>query len=238
MKNDLMNIVQLKSIMSKKTSNDFSCLSNCLLPEISQPSSLINILESIMCEEKELDRVAKSSFIHNLGFIRVNIIGWDVSSYMLKLHIWNLPKINIDIKNGNEFTIHNHLYDFSSSIITGCLNFDIYSESDNGISMEKYINPLKEDEYIFEYIGTRALKKQLQVNLSSGSQYLLDHQTLHFVSAPPNICTSTLCLQSPICQRETLIYSQNKLRESLPKSVRFNSSSLKKVIKNYLKVLE
>jgi len=216
--------------------SDFYLISYDLVQFLQRKSNLTLLLESIVDDQSELKRISKDSFIHNLGFTRINLIGWDTSEYMVKLHVWNLFEEGVERNQIMKETIHDHMYDFRSGLIKGQMKFTIFSEDPTGNIYTKYESPISDKKYIFNNIGNVGLVELIQVSLEENSTYFIRSETIHNTSIKDDF-TVTICIQSKLKKKSTFLYIGDGKIIDKEKSKRFDQGELKNVIKKVIEKL-
>lgn len=107
-----------------------------------------------------------------LGFIQLKLN----QEYRIHFYTEELPPIISDED------IHNHRYDFTSTILKGDLTQEIYEcvfDKDTHILEEESCQPGVKCDAMEKFCGVRLIGKQ---NFSLGSWYWMDHNTFHRVS--------------------------------------------------------
>lgn len=121
----------LNLLIEKSEKND---LTFSLFQKIVTNKLIKKILQEILASEECLKSITRSSYIHSNGFIKI-VLGTNKNKESFRLHYWN---------QSNELAkrdIHNHSWDFYSSILFGQLRVHLYEEckEDYEYIYEKYL---------------------------------------------------------------------------------------------------
>lgn len=169
-----------------------------LLSEFVEKCSINEIISSLLNDKKQLTLVARKSYFHSNGFIKITLIESGLFGQKMRLHIW--PQ-NIEHTGNN---IHNHAWDYSSIVCVGELRMDTFQET---VSSNSLYNKIKVGDIsnmsINDY-GEVFLEKTNSTLLRKHNTYSLSNDKIHKVTT--DRYTATLVLQSNHLQNFSYIY--------------------------------
>lgn len=166
-------------------------------------------MNDILNNDLLVTELASKSESHRLGFDK--IILEVCPAYQLHLHIW-WPR-STPFKDG----IHNHKFNFTSHILKGHLEEEIYVRSDkDGILMHEYLalsNAVKSSDR-FQYKGRNQIKCISKTTRPEGTTYFLHNQSFH--NAVPTFhdeLTITLFVRSANVKDADTIFEEHPFTE-------------------------
>lgn len=152
------------------------------------------LLEGVLAEPRDLRRVARRSYIHPNGYDKIVLVSARSTQvpFELRLHIW-WPAPDTE-----EPDIHNHDWDFASSVLCGELWCEEYEPGDDGEPLEQYVY-LRSQKRAFEIrsTGTARLRVARRYALRAEDVYAMDRMILHRVRGRSDRATATVVLQGP-----------------------------------------
>ncbi len=171
-----------------------------ILEPLSTKDRVLQILSSLLQDNKRLEEIAKRSYLHFNGFDKIVLLESEEFGYRLRLHLWRPEHFIEHFEH-----VHNHPWDFSSRILAGSLKFQIYSADSSSIegldTYYKYVTlpPLeKGNGHILDPKGESNLKLVFDATVKEGSFYSNSRELIHRVIKDNNEFCATLILQSPI----------------------------------------
>jgi len=181
-----------------------------LINKLSSPVLFPLIINSFLTDPQALDQIVKKSYHHHNGFEKIVLLADD--DFSLRLHVWWKGS-----DEGSLEDVHNHRWDFVSSIILGVMSqdfFDIIDETDikpeivpKGCVLTNHYRytPYKKDlakrdisaksnfsRYGLEPLGFSIIKLENQVKIPRGFSYLLRRDLLHRVISDYKETVATL----------------------------------------------
>ncbi len=101
-----------------------------ILNAVGQPQRLRYIIQSVLADPEQIEKIAQRSYGHSTGMERFEIASY--GSFSLRLHYW--------MPHGESTTEdpHNHVYDFGSKILHGVMATDFYTPGDQGLEMNMF----------------------------------------------------------------------------------------------------
>jgi hypothetical protein len=137
------------------------------------------IVAEICTDRDRLHLCAQRSQSHPLGFSKVLVLS--TKQYQIRLNFW--PEIEF-VRERED--IHDHRFDFASTIFTGTLVEELYEVADLGDPMIHFVDQLPArygEPYILNRIGTIHAKKVSAHRLAQGSAYVTRSESLHRIIA-------------------------------------------------------
>jgi hypothetical protein len=181
--------------------------------DISTPDSLLlahrrslavgtvkDLVDSLLGNDERVESIASLSYEHANGFDKLVLDlgpGWK-----LRFHYWPEKEANLD-----DLNIHNHRWDFASSVVLGELKayyYDVHKDTLGNYDFYRYSSPEMDNWYDFQYLGKVTAAMSHEESLPTGSSYGLGHTRSHRVSvitAP----AATLVLQGPVRKDSTRV---------------------------------
>lgn len=218
---------KLKSYVEK---HDF--LSNPrLYVRIFRPPFIREIIKEILSDSFLLNEVASLSYTHYNGFDKIVI--YQTKSTKLRIHIWE----NTTYRDLIDENIHNHRWDFITSLLTGSYYLKIYQKSDKGkiYHCYSYLPPDCGEYYKMEYEGQEKLKGVFSTKISSGNFYVIDKEVFHKVKYSNMNYTATLMLHNENSENNINVYSKKIIENNfnLP-AKRFSISELEEKLNKFI----
>lgn len=137
-----MTLIELEALASEKLSinneesrTDFLRLLNAGL--------LVNVIDNLLGNERELNEVASRSYYHNNGFLKIVLIE-KRPKYSVRFHIW--PKESFQSPD-----VHNHPWDMTGLVLNGSYDWPIYTLDQTSEVCESF--DLFECRYLEDYSG-------------------------------------------------------------------------------------
>src|SRR5688572_21463814 len=113
----LMNMIGVRSrldgVMGTESEDALWQRAN-MAKELGRPDALRDLIGAILGDPIQLEQVASRSYVHANGFDKLVLLGSCAPIYKLRLHIWWPGRSEPELDN-----VHNHRWDFSSSVVTG-----------------------------------------------------------------------------------------------------------------------
>jgi hypothetical protein len=193
---------------------------------------LTNLLGDILDNELLLTDIAKNSYVHGNGFDKVVLFTGPGNSYKVRLHIW-WPGLN------SEENIHDHRWDFCSTIISGGILFEKYMVSKDGFPVREFVYKDRGSDYELVPIGLTRLEKVFSGYLSQKSHYFLSHIVPHRIYPFKDVISSTVILQNKAVRDWTRLFTNRVVDYSQTIStVGFKIDDLSDRLEKYLFYLE
>ncbi len=143
-----------------------------------------------------------NSYRHDNGFYKVVLWSSVNSQFKIVLHVW--PGEEGQDRWDN---IHNHRWDFVSSVLLGAIDFEQYEQHPSGQQLTgfSYGSPDGGTAYSLTEAGQFRIVPTVAGRMATGSCYSLPHQMLHRAWGEPATLTATLVLQRPPAVATTLV---------------------------------
>jgi hypothetical protein len=146
---------------------------------------LLKLINAIRDDPAAVQRCAAMSGRHPLGHDKIALMDAE-SSWRLRLHAWWPGRVA-----GVEH-VHHHRFNFSTVMIRGSYEMQIFQKAASGIEMIEYrqhSDPAAGEWYLTS-AGAARLQLLAVTSVTERASYSLDANTLHRVLVPPD----TLCL--------------------------------------------
>lgn len=142
--------------------------------------SLIQMVVTEICSDEQALRLCTArSQSHPLGFNKLLI--FSTEHYQVRLNFWPVIRLKRELED-----IHDHRFDFASTILTGNLIAELYEIVDSGTPMVHFIDRLPanyDDPYILEETGPVHARRVSVHRLARGSAYITRCDSLHRIIA-------------------------------------------------------
>lgn len=161
-----------------------------LLQSPSSARGIQELMRDLCGDEALLAECARRSTAHPLGFDKVILL--DRRDYQLQMHVWWPTR---DSRPHED--IHDHRFDFASTVLLGRLLAETFDVGGDGASMARYTqrSSTSHGDYQFrheDYVPTRLVHAGV---LPAGSAYFLDSHMLHRVVVDEKDLVVTLFLR-------------------------------------------
>lgn len=167
---------------------------------MAKPCELTELLLSLYKDDQTVNACAARSFRHPLGFNKLTLID-ALPLYMLRIHAW-WPDSGIAVDH-----VHNHRFDFISSVVCGGYDMEVYKQDYIGSPMVEYRESVSPElGWSLNHIGMTRLRPLTTIRLQQGTSYTLSAESLHRVTAQPAIPSVTLFLQTTISRSTTQVF--------------------------------
>jgi hypothetical protein len=186
-------------------------LSN-ILKRIRSRYSVEELISEVTKSTKKAAQLVGQAYHHNNGFDRIVIDSISEFGLKLRLHVWWNGG-----RSADESNIHNHSWNFASSVIFGVVTMKRYVESggsDATYTKARYATLARAKANARLTIeGHADLRCVSEKRFEANSLYSLSHADLHSVVMPP-CATATLVLQGRHAVQFTTVYAKelNQLR--------------------------
>ncbi|GCE22241.1 hypothetical protein [Dictyobacter kobayashii] len=204
--------------------------SKALIQYIGTREMILSMLKSLITDEEQLRRVASMSYPHRNGFDRIVLIKSSHPEYKLRLHIW-WPQHSHPIVE----TIHNHAWNFSSSVLTGAFQFQSYIQDKDGDEMYHY--SIGSDS-IMKFVAKTKLICVYDAMICAGCSYSFQHTIPHRVINVPDLMTSTLILQTSNQKISSDVFIEQPFEQEVMAVSKFTRDELQLKLKQYIVMLE
>jgi hypothetical protein len=234
----------LRSASRENTIVEFKALVEAL----GQPGKMIPLLRSILNDTTTLAEVAGRSYPHVNNFDKIVLVGSsEPDAYRLTLHLWRPPYPEDLLK---QELIHDHRFNFWSTILTGTLSSEVFLKCSSPAS-KSGLRTYREYRYIPEVARSTAFTEfynyQGHVSLLSsgihhkyaGEIYYLDAPTIHRIVLPQSSITCSLVLRGPRLRPYSCVYNTSyPSRDTFRENKMFSEPDLWARLFQLLEVLE
>jgi hypothetical protein len=170
-------------------------LTQCVA-EMGRPDSVRAILSDIVEDDDQVVRSAGLSSSHPLGFDKLVLHA--TARYQVRLHVW-WPHLRAPRED-----IHDHRFDFISSVVTGRLYVENYAQSaaaPRRMSGYTEKHALGTGSYDFAPLGSLQVSQIGSSILQPGSVQFTSAEILHRVRAVEGELTVTFFVKAPVAGR-------------------------------------
>lgn len=167
---------------------------------LAQPGELTELLLSLCKDDQAVAACAARSFRHPLGFDKLTLID-ALPQYMLRIHAW-WPGSDVGVDH-----IHNHRFDFVSSVVCGGYDMQVYERDQGGSPMIEFQEQVSPDRgWRLQRIGISRLRQLSCIRLNGGAGYGLSAEALHRVVVRRSAPCVTLFCQSAMSRSMTDVF--------------------------------
>lgn len=185
-------INRISSHVDEYTAGRTDALMEALRP-YNATRAVCELLGSILRDESWLEDIARRSYEHPNGFVKIVLMS--TRQFQLRLHVWRQGTgIGTELEN-----IHNHRWDFASTILVGGYRYQEFVDTDGGKSFFAYTYGSQRNASSYSLLpyGKRTLEHSFDAYLRAGTSYTLRSQAFHRIIADPCQTTATLVLHGP-----------------------------------------
>lgn len=170
-------------------------MAQCLSQQLGK-NQLMGVLQQLLADEKALAEVAKRSYIHGNGFVKVVLL--NESGFKLRLHIWFAGC-------ACEENIHDHRWSFASHVLLGQLKIEIWQDAQEGVSLPeyRYVAANAEQASCKQSVGMTRVRLQQQCVYGAGESYVMSKQVLHRIINPGSETVASIMCSAPTAQDHT-----------------------------------
>ncbi|WP_154820066.1 hypothetical protein SR858_27310 [Duganella zoogloeoides] len=175
----------LHRVKSMQTNSNADQLIQAVVNDTSN-GLLMTYLEKILRDPQRLREIARSSYRHQLGFLKIALRN-DPSGHSLRLHIWDSNTIALE-------DIHSHCADFMSRVVSGGIEESRYElEPGANFSLFRYRFDERACRHIAQKNGMTNVFQTSKVTFLEGAIYQRKSHELHTVR---NIDSKTITLSA------------------------------------------
>lgn len=189
---------------------------------LSGDGNLLGLLKSLAETPKALRESARYSCRHDNGFDKI-LLADSPAGWRLRLNIW-WPNRGIHTEN-----IHNHRWDFVSTVLEGQFRSDYFTEDPDGDTYHAYKYRRDGDSsYRHHDVGTRRASLAMSGPVRRGQSYLLNRTLMHRIATDRSNLAATLMLHSPQRTESAVTLTQEPLFADSPAALPqlYDSSTL------------
>jgi len=204
------------------------------LAAASSRRALAGMVQDVLRDDDRLEEVAARSYVHNDGFDKIVLA--DTGRWALRLHIWWPEQSAVDVEH-----VHDHAWDFISTIVTGSYQMELLRNGDGDEWFEyRYEFPKGRPElHGLRLVGRTRLTRVLSIHVSTGSLYAIHGGQLHRVAAARGTLTSSLVLQGRVVADGSTVLSESAIPAIANVATRpFSANGLRSRMMRYREALE
>lgn len=204
------------------------------LREFNNPTALEQLFDSIRNDQEWMKDIVERSYSHEIGFDKLVLVSMQDPERKLRLHIWDEKTIP---QQATDADIHNHRWNFCSTILTGTMQFEIL-ERESGQEVYEYeYTPVGESsEYSLNSLGKSELHQKFAGSFQVGVDYEITHDIIHRTYVEKDEMTASLMFQGPQCKPKTNVFNEQKIEN--PESITVDPVAEDEIYKKFDKILE
>lgn len=228
---------KLIAVTDKDTGNQLGIMRR-IMEDLWLEVNFSKLFREVVDDISLLSKIASSSYKHYNGFDKIVLISSTNPSYSLRLHIW-LPQ-----ESGFEWeNIHDHRWNFSSSVIAGQIFAQYFERTSFSTCSEYdeycyYPEPNK-DSYEMKFSQKQRMRCFLDEKIYKGTTYALDNNVYHRISANNNQISASLMLHGGVIDKQVSVFTLSR-DEKFDRilTTRFTPKQLGEKISNLIDVLD
>jgi hypothetical protein len=171
-----------------------------IVSAMAEPSELTELILSLYKDDQAISACARRSFWHPLGFNKLAVID-ALPLYILRIHVW-WPDTSTRVDH-----VHNHRFDFISSVVHGSYDMQMYEKNRTGSPMVEYREEVSPElGWRLCPVATTRIRPLTTIRLQQGTSYALPAETLHRVAVKQEAPCVTLFLQTKISRSTTQVF--------------------------------
>lgn len=206
-----------------------------VLHELGQPDATRTLLCSLLADEDALEQVARRSFLHRNGFIKLRLNS--SPEFVLRLHVWTG-----DATIQPEENVHDHRWSFASHMVCGHFRVKTYAMDADGdleFCCYRYLRHVTDDTFRFEDAGRRRFVMTGDQIMLAGSTYFMEARVFHRLFFPQNTTTATLVVTLPRSREWCYSCSENPREPEVDHEMEhLNADQVREYVVNVLRALE
>nr|BDT37554.1 hypothetical protein MFMH1_72230 [Myxococcus sp. MH1] len=178
-----------------------------LIARLGRPDLIIPLLRQILDDPALIEEVASLSYRHVNHFDKIVLVDSAAQTgYRLTLHLWKPPYSD---KEFHDELIHDHRFNFWSTILTGKLVTENLQRAAGGMTFRQYqyIPENRGASKFYTFMGEESLIKVTPSAKHAGQSYFLRYESIHRVVLPREEMACTLVLRGPRQRQFSNIYN-------------------------------
>lgn len=204
------------------------------LREFNNPTRLKQLFDTICSNKDWMEDIIERSYSHKIGFDKLVLISMEDPERKLRLHIWNGKTIP---QQATDADIHNHRWNFCSTILTGIMEFEIFERQSGREVYEYEYTPVgKDSKYSLDNLGKSELNQKFSGSFQAGMDYEIAHDVIHRTYVRNDELTATLMFQGPQCKPKTNVFNEQKIENS--ENITVDPVSQKYICKQFENILD
>lgn len=182
-----------------------------LIERLGRPARMRALLAALLDDGAALATVGGRSYRHTNHFDKIVLVdSGDPGGYRLTVHLWDPP---YSAAEAADEQIHDHRFNFWSSVLAGDLRCQNYDRAPGGTPIGEYrYVPEKRASVatvgnFYTHVADALLVERPPSWQPAGSAYHLPHEQIHRVVLPRDAMTCTLVLRGPRQRRYASVFS-------------------------------
>jgi len=185
------------------------------LRKFNNRTALEQLFDSIRNDKEWMEDIVERSYSHKIGFDKLVLVSMQDPERKLRLHIWDKKTIP---QQATDADIHNHRWNFCSTILTGTMQFEIFErESGQEVYEYEYTPVGEESEYSLNSLGKSELHRKFAGSFQAGMDYEITHDIIHRTYVNKDEMTVSLMFQGPQCKPKTNVFNEQRIEN--PESI-------------------
>lgn len=177
---------------------------------LAKPENLSLLLSGIINDPVMLSKTVAASYYHENGFHKIVLLSG--KQFKLRLHHFGVAA-KIPMEN-----IHDHRWNFASTIIKGELKMDLFKIAQKGNNTEKTYHFIYESEksngtYKTDFVAEAHLRKSETRSYKPGETYLMETHELHRIKNATGQESITLILTGKPISSKCNLFSKRTILE-------------------------
>ena len=177
---------------------------------LAKPENLYLLLSRIINDPVMLSKTVAASYYHENGFHKIVLLAG--KKFKLRLHHFGVAA-KIPMEN-----IHDHRWNFASTIIKGELKMDLFTIAPKGDNTEKTYHFIYESEkskgtYTTDFVSVAHLRKSETRSYRPGETYLMETRELHRIKNSTGQESITLILTGKPISSKCNLFSKRTILE-------------------------
>ena len=163
-----------------RDADDFAALA---LTFLTDETALLNLAAVALSDPVRLATLARESYRHDNGFLKLLLFRSQCDHLRVRLHIW--PKTDVRRQN-----IHDHRFSFWSRIVRGRMINHVWEVGVGEIREHfQYYSRAGKSYYAMMKLGTTSLVETRQFCVAAGGSYFFESGCLHAIECPVETVT-------------------------------------------------
>jgi hypothetical protein len=181
-----------------------------LIREVGARDRVIRMIDEVLDSDELLAEVAAQSYRHVNLFDKIVLVGNDEpTAYRLTFHLWLPPYSDSEVR---QELIHEHRFDFWSTILTGTLRSQTFARDESGKPYRRYRyvpETIRTRQFgdFYEFSGEQPLLSLGVNEKRPGMAYHLSAPVIHRILPPSDSAVCTLVLRGPRLRPYSFVYN-------------------------------
>lgn len=204
------------------------------LCEFHQQAELEQLFGNIREDKEWMKDIVDRSYSHKIGFDKLVLVSLENPERKLRLHVWDNETVP---QNEKDADIHNHRWNFCSTLLTGTMEFEIF-ERGSGRKVHEYeYTPIgRNSKYSLKELGETELTQTFGGSFYAGVNYEITHDIIHRTYVDDNQTTATLMFQGPQRKPKTSVFNEEEIEN--PENMTVNPVSKEGISERFDEIIK